>query len=120
MSLGQLLVQTCSIHRWSPRSVGADGTLDAGGYQQLVTGVPCNVQEKTGRVKKTVAGQVVEFSAVGFFQPETDLRARASGGNHEDLIVMDSGARYTVKGVTDETGRGFMLTVYLEKSDAAA
>ena len=117
MSLESLLVQTCEIHRWSPRSVGSDRTLDGGRYTLLTSGVRCNVQEKSARIKKTIGGQIVEFSAVGYFEPETDLRAAPQDGQHEDLVVLSDGSRFFVKGVTDQTGRGFMHTVYLDKKD---
>jgi hypothetical protein len=73
------------------------------------------VQQRNGKIADTPAGREYEFSAVGFFKPGADIKPQASDNADGDRIVVNS-ATYEVRGVGDETGKGRVLTVYLERT----
>jgi len=112
MSLSGLLTQRATIERWA-RTVDDYGESTPS-WASSSTDVPCLVQQRNGRIAETAAGREYEFSAVGFFKPGADIKPQASDNADGDRIVVDS-ATYQVRGVGDETGKGKMLTVYLER-----
>ena len=113
MSLSGLLTQRATIERWT-RTVDDYGEV-APSWASSSTDVPCLIQQRNGKIDDTPAGREYDFSAVGFFKPGADIKPQASDNADGDRIVVDS-ATYEVRGVGDETGKGKVLTVYLERT----
>ena len=113
MSLSGLLTQRATIERWA-RTVDDYGEVTPS-WASSSTDVPCLVQQRNGKIADTPAGREYEFSAVGFFKPGVDIKPQASDNADGDRVVVDS-ATYEVRGVGDETGKGKMLTAYLERT----
>lgn len=122
MSVASLLTQLCDIERWTPRTPSVtDYTLDpvAGesNFTAVATDVKCAIQEKGATKKSSVGGRSITFDAVGYFATGLDLRPDSADAAHDDRVRVTGGGLYYVRGVTDQTGRGAMLTVYLERAD---
>ena len=113
-SVDHLLTQTCTIERWV-REVNSQFELEPD-WQSVATAVPCLVQEKTGRLVRSVAGREVTFSAIGYFPAGTDLRPGADDRAEGDRITVDqTGATYCVQAVdTMPAGRGGYLRAWLQ------
>jgi len=115
MSAKSLMVHRCTIQRNTPGNT--DGVL-VDNWADLATGVRCLVQEKSGTVKPTPAGQGLEYDAVGFFLPGQDIRPRGVD-DQRDRIVMTKPASpatvFLVKLVVDRSGFQNHLTAYLKR-----
>ena len=120
MSLSSLLVNTCTVQRWASRARSAsDYTLEpiGGSYEELTTGVPCNIQEKGGNESVTIAGLKVSFNAVAYLEPGVDLKMKSADNQGADRVVVTSpatGAVYYVVGVVDQVGRQKFKKAFLE------
>ena len=110
-----LLVNTATIARWT-RTLGSDLTYDAPSWSTVATGVACNLQERGARGMATVARSQVQYDAVGYFPPETDLRPDASDKAEGDRVTV-GGKIYTVVAVLDQVGRGAFLKALLRRTD---
>lgn len=118
MSLLRMLVNRCTIERWTPRTVADDYTLSESNFASVATQQPCNLQERAGRTTSTPHGEEVSFDAVLYVLPECDLRPRAQDPKKGDRIVMtlpDTGAIYYVRAVLDQTGREKFKKAFLSR-----
>lgn len=118
MSAEALMINRCTVERWSPRTAGSDYTLDTTGWASNATDVRCLIQDRTAVEVRTIGGVTVRFNAVGFFPQSADLRPILPSAPEGDRIVLTTpsgGGAYYVRGVTDEAGHRHMKTVYLEK-----
>lgn len=106
-----LLIQSATVQRWSNREPGEDFTLSPA-WDAVATGIPCNVQEKSGQVVGGANGQSVSYTAVGYFLPGADVHPDPADENLGDRLIVD-GKVYQVRAVTDQTGRGAFLKAYL-------
>lgn len=114
MSVASLLTQRCTIQRATITNSGGEVSST---YATITNGtdVPCLVQEKSGRLRSTGAGQVAEYNAVIFFGAGVDVRPAAENSDLPDKIILTTPANsrtYMVVYVSDETGRNAMKTCY--------
>lgn len=111
MSLQSLLSHTCTIRR-ATVSVGLTGVPEAT-YADLQTGVRCLLQGKSGRTTNAQFGLDMQFDAVLFVTPDTDLQPAQNDGSHPDQVVIGA-ATYTVQAVIDRSGKANHKTAYLK------
>lgn len=119
MSLRNLLKHRCTIRRSTP--VNNDGVMQPA-WSDVARCVPCLVQEGQGGLKRSASGEFLQYDAIGYFAPGTDIRPQAKH-DRSDRLIMESptrvkGARYTVLLVTDEAGMGNHLVAHLERLPA--
>lgn len=117
MSFEDLLEHECTIKR---STVSDDHGLQTKSFDTTVaTGVKCSVQERSGKIETTRVGEYHEYSAVGYFLPDVDLKPRG-GDDQKDRIELTApsameGFKFLVIHVGDESGRGHHLVAYLKR-----
>ncbi|QDV49537.1 hypothetical protein [Gimesia fumaroli] len=121
MSFEDLLDYECTIRR---STVTDDHGVETKGWSDSSTGVACAIQERAGSIQSSKVGQYHEYTAVGYFLPDVDLKPRG-GDDKFDLIVLTapssmSGFTYQVIHVGDESGRGHHLKAYLKRVPSAS
>lgn len=118
MGLSALLVNRCTLERWATRTADANYTLQTPGFASVSTGVPFNLQEKSGRWTPSPHGEELTFDAVGYFSPGLDIRPDPASSRQMDRIVLtspDTGAVYYVLAVLDQVGRQKLKKVLLRR-----
>ena len=111
MSLQSMLRNRCSILR-PTTTVSAKG-IPAKSFATVASNVRCLKQDKSGRTGNTPNGLQIEFDAVLFVAPSTDIRPAQGAGDHPDQVLID-GKTYTVQAVIERSGHGHHLTCYLK------
>ena len=124
MSLG-LLRQRCTIQRST--QANTDGIIERT-WGNLATGVPCLIQEGSGRtgsgsggVKTGPEGNALEYDATCFLPPNTDVKPRRTS-DEPDRIVQTTPATttvYSVVLVVDKSGFAHHDTAYLKRLPGA-
>lgn len=117
MSFKSLLKHECTIKRSTTSS--SYGVETKAFDTTVATGVKCAIQERSGKVESTKAGEYHEYSAVGYFLPDVDLKPRG-GDDQKDRIEITAPAamntfKFLVIHVGDESGRGHHLVAYLKR-----
>ncbi len=116
MSLG-LLKHRCTIKRSAPTNV--NGIMQPN-WAELTTNVRCLIQEKTGRIGSAGGSAGLEYDAVCFLPPSTDIRPRGTEDNPDQIVhtLPATGVTYLVRYVADRSGMGHHLTAYLKRLPA--
>jgi|GEM_PF-2038018 len=116
MSFEDLLEHECTIKL---STVTDSFGVETKGWANSSTGNLCAIQERSGKIESTKVGHFHEYTAVGYFLPDANLKPRG-GDDQFDLIVLTaptamSGFTYQVIHVSDASGRGHHLKAYLKR-----
>lgn len=116
MSSLSLMVHSCRISRNTPAN---DEGVIVAAWTDVATDVPCLMQEKSGAVKRGEAGAGLEYDAVIYLPPDTDIRPQGAG-DQPDRVAITSPARladrvFLVKFVSDDSGMGDHLKAFVQR-----
>lgn len=116
MSLG-LLTHRCTIKRSAPTNVA--GVLQPN-WATLAANVRCLIQEKTGKTGTAGGGAGLEYDAVCFLPPGTNVRPRGTDDNPDQILhtTPATNVLYLVRFVADRSGKAHHLTAYLKRCPA--
>jgi len=118
LSLATLLVNRCTINR--KVSTNTHGVI-TNAWSAAATGVRCNLQEKSGEVQHTMAGEVLKYDAKCFFLPTTDVRPFGTHDVPDQIVITKpaTSAKFLVLHVYDDTGHGKLRVAYLQRLGSA-
>lgn len=119
MSSLDLMTHVCTIQRVT--QTNADGVVTTN-WTDHATNVPCLLQEGSGRLNLTVAGQGLVYDATLFLPIDYDIRPQAPDDNNDRVIMVSpyrvADVKYLVKIAVDESGQGDHLVAYLSRVPA--
>lgn len=114
MSALSLMRHRCTIRRNTSENV--DGVIRSE-FTDLATNVRCLIQEKAGRVVLSPNGANLEYDAVCFLPPGTDIGPRGNDDVRDQVVQTfpATGVIYLTTHVAERSGMGNHLTAYLKR-----
>lgn len=116
MSSAALMIHTATINRSTP-TVGDTGRTSPA-YSELAADVPCLLQEEKGGFRLGGAGVYLEYDAICFFPPDTDIRPKGANDLPDQVIV--NGTTFLCRFAGDESGMADHLTAFLKRFPAGS